>query len=96
MQAIRRIGYTPVSAILDIVDNSIVAKANFIEINIVTQADPKKPLKRIINKTTIIDNGCGVTPERIYNSLTLGLLDSTYEDNSLSKFGFGLKSAGFS
>lgn len=45
LEAVRRIGYTPVSAILDIVDNSIVAEAKEIRIMINTEPHPNKKLK---------------------------------------------------
>ena len=96
LEAVRRIGYTPVSAILDIVDNSIAAKADKINIQIETKPHPLKKLKEIIADIVIADNGSGMNESQMYNALTLGSPNSEYENNSLSKFGFGLKSAGFS
>jgi hypothetical protein len=96
LSAIRRIGYTPVSAVLDIIDNSIVAGAAKIEVVIATEQHPAKQLKEQITEIIVIDNGSGMTEERMLNALTLGSPDSDYDDGSLSKFGFGLKSAGLS
>jgi hypothetical protein len=96
LEAIRRIGYTPISAILDIVDNSVAAKADKIDIWIETKPHPLKKLKEIIADVVISDNGKGMNESEMYNALTLGSPYSEYENNSLSKFGFGLKSAGLS
>jgi hypothetical protein len=96
LEAVRRIGYTPVSAVLDIVDNSIVADAKRIDIEIITKPNPLKPLNEIITDVIISDNGYGMKQEEMVNALTIGSPDSEYGDNSLSKYGFGLKSAGLS
>jgi len=96
LEAIRRIGYTPVSAILDIVDNSIVAEASEIKIIINTKPHPTKKLRQIISDIYICDNGKGMSPSQMTNALILGSPESSYDKNSLSKFGFGLKSAGLS
>jgi len=95
-EAVRRIGYTPVSAVLDIIDNSVVAKADKINIQIETKPNPQKPSKDTITDIVIYDNGSGMEKSQMFNALTLGSPDSDYENNSLSKFGFGLKSAGLS
>jgi len=96
LEAIRRIGYTPVSAILDIIDNSIVAEAKEITIKINTEPHPTKKLKQVISDIWICDNGKGMSPEEMTNALVLGSPESQYEEKSLSKYGFGLKSAGLS
>lgn len=93
MTGIRNMGYTLESAILDIVDNSIVAGAK--KVNIIIQAEDKT-LKQSIRRIIIDDNGKGMNTDQIYNALELGSSQSLYENNSLSKYGFGLKSAGFS
>ena len=93
MTGIRNMGYTLESAILDIVDNSIVAGAK--KVNIIIQAEDKT-LKQSIRRIIIDDDGKGMNTDQIYNALELGSSESLYENNSLSKYGFGLKSAGFS
>lgn len=93
MTGIRNMGYTFESAILDIVDNSIVAKSKNIKIFIQAEDDTRdQSIKRII----IEDDGTGMNEDQIFNALELGSSESQYEENSLSKYGFGLKSAGFS
>jgi hypothetical protein len=92
------IGYTPVEAILDIVDNSVSAGAKKISISIKMSMREAVSGSRgqphaIVEAIEILDDGCGMDNNGIINALTLGADDSKYEKNSLSKFGLGLKSA---
>lgn len=93
LNGIRNFGYTFESAIYDIVDNSIVAEAK--EIRISLEYDRNVATEKI-SKIVITDNGIGMNADQIYNALFLGSPNSTYSENSLSKYGFGLKSAGLS
>ena len=93
LNGIRNMGYTLESAILDIIDNSIVAGAT--EISVLIDSENDK-FNSLIKKIIISDNGKGMNIDEIYNALELGSPNSCYENNSLSKYGFGLKSAGFS
>lgn len=93
LNGIRYMGYTPVAAFQDIIDNSIAAEASEIEVIIQTS---EKSIRPNINKVVFIDNGKGMNFEMIKNALLLGSPSSEYAENSLSKFGFGLKSAGLS
>lgn len=93
MTGIRNMGYTFESAILDIIDNSIVANAKDIRIEIKSEDGN---LNQCIKSIMVIDDGDGMTENQIYNALELGSSESQYQENSLSKYGFGLKSAGFS
>lgn len=93
LSGIRCMGYTPVAAFQDIIDNSIAADASAIEVLIETT---EKSIRPSISKAVFIDNGIGMDLEMIRNALLLGSPDSEYSENSLSKFGFGLKSAGLS
>lgn len=93
LSGIRCMGYTPVAAFQDIIDNSIAASASKVEIIVETS---EKSIRPNINKVIFIDNGIGMSLEMIKNALLLGSPDSEYGENSLSKFGFGLKSAGLS
>lgn len=95
IEAISKIGYNPVAAILDIVDNSVTAKAN--KVDIIINRDESKTVTRYhsITDIKIIDNGIGMDEEAMKVALSLGS-DITYDSGSLSKFGMGLKSASFS
>ena len=94
-QALGRIGYDPVSALLDIVDNSVSANATSVVINVKEERkeeDSGKP-KAILNSFSIADNGCGMGEDGLANALTLGSSNQLYHEYTLSKFGMGLKTA---
>jgi hypothetical protein len=93
--AIAKIGYSPASALMDIIDNSVTAEATEIIVEIETDTDKTFAAKNNVITYRIIDNGKGMNQEEIKNSLKLGS-ESKYQSNSLSKYGMGLKSAGFS
>ena len=82
---LRDTGYNFNTAIADIVDNSIAAKAT--KINIVVDLDPSMKLK-----VFIADNGIGMDMDGLKNAMKYGSKERT-EKNSLGKFGLGLKTA---
>lgn len=92
-----RIGYTPPTALCDILDNSIRAKAKNIYILIVKErpelGDKKKDNVR---EYVVIDDGDGMDEDGLKEALKLGSSGVNYGGDSLSKFGLGLKSAAFS
>lgn len=94
-EAISKIGYKPSSAILDIVDNSVVAEAKNIIIRFFIKKGKNLNNIQNIDKIQIVDSGKGMNAEGIKKALQLGS-DVGYGQNSLSKYGLGLKSAGFS
>ena len=91
---ISRIGYTPASAICDIIDNSVSAKAENIHIIIKTK-HANENRKNDVLEYLIIDDGSGMNLTQLENALDLGSNDSEYAADTLSKFGLGLKSASF-
>ena len=97
-QALGRIGYEPVSALLDLVDNSVSANATDIVINVETEQEEREAGRRgrpraILKSFAVADNGCGMDEEGIANALTLGSSTELYDEHTLSKFGMGLKTA---
>ncbi|MBZ9779888.1 ATP-binding protein [Psychroflexus sp. CAK8W] len=94
-EAISKIGYKPSSAILDIVDNSVVANSDNITIELHMKEGKSLNNVQNINKIRVIDDGIGMNKESIKKALELGS-NVNYQENSLSKYGLGLKSAGFS
>jgi hypothetical protein len=90
IQALRSIGYNSQTAIADIVDNSIDAKAN--NINIEFEYDMGSGFIRIE------DNGKGMTDEHLQKAMTIGSKDPRVprEKEELGRFGMGLKTASFS
>ena len=97
-QALGRIGYDPVSAILDLVDNSVSASATSIVVKVDTKSEARTEGQRgrtraVLKSLVIVDNGCGMDEAGLDNALTLGSSAQLYNTNTLSKFGMGLKSA---
>ena len=97
-QALGRIRYDPVSAILDIVDNSVSASATSIVVKVDTESEERTEGQRgrtraVLKSLVIVDNGCGMDEAGLDNALTLGSSAQLYHTNTLSKFGIGLKSA---
>lgn len=93
---ISRIGYTPASAICDIIDNAVSANAKNIHIEIIQKSNSSNPnRKNNVQQYLIIDDGNGMNKERIGNALDLGSSELYYSEETLSKFGLGLKSASF-
>jgi hypothetical protein len=93
--AIAAIGYSASSAVMDIVDNSVAYGGHSIKIEVILTDDKNYADKTNISAIRIIDDGDGMTEDAALAALDIGS-DQTYPENSLSKFGFGLKSAGFS
>lgn len=85
--AIGRIGYEFEHAIADIVDNSIDAKASDVLIRF--NHDGKA-----VRSVAMIDNGRGMTGKQLDTAMAFGAKTKTNE--SLGKYGMGLKSASFS
>ena len=85
LQGFSRYGYTPQTALADLIDNSIGAKARRIRIDISEQIDGS-------NKVYIVDDGIGMTLDRLKSALAPGS-PSDIQNSDLSKFGFGMKTA---
>jgi hypothetical protein len=83
------VGHTMPSAVADLVDNAISADATRIDI---TFGRPDGGHGRWMS---ISDNGSGMEPARLAEAMRIGS-DSEYEDNSLGKYGYGLKGASWS
>ncbi|WP_411361041.1 ATP-binding protein [Pseudidiomarina sp. YC-516-91] len=90
VQSLRSIGYSLESAVADVVDNSISAKAENIEI--FTEWRGGKPV------LTILDDGIGMSPREVRSAMTLGAVGPQHlrEPDDLGRFGMGLKTASFS
>lgn len=94
-EAISKIGYKFHAAIEDIVDNSVAAKAKNIQIIFELEENATLTEKNKVVSITIIDDGIGMHETGVNTALDLGS-DVSYNSGSLSKYGLGLKSAGFS
>lgn len=90
INSLRSIGYDLNSAIADIIDNSIDAKANTINIDIVWGKNG--------SYIRIQDNGTGMNQKELKDAMRLGS-KNPYDQrsiNELGRFGMGLKTAAFS
>lgn len=88
LESIRSIGYNFNSALADILDNSISAKAENIDIYLVES----------IPAIVIVDDGNGMDKNELDMAMDLGSKspEATRDINDLGRFGLGLKSASFS
>lgn len=85
--SLRDLGYSFPQAVADLVDNSVAAEATSIEIDLVFEG-PDSWLR-------IVDNGQGMTRSEATEAMRYGA-HQEYEDESLGKFGLGLKTASLS
>jgi hypothetical protein len=95
LRAIARIGYTPQSAICDIVDNSVAAEARRVAVHLEREPDIAENRRNSAARYIIADDGWGMDTGELIAALGLGV-DRDYGQGSLSKYGLGLKSAGLS
>lgn len=90
VESLRGLGYTTATALADIIDNSIAARATDVSLSF-TWAGPE-------SRISILDNGTGMTPEELDRAMRLGErspLDQR-SPGDLGRFGLGLKTASFS
>ena len=85
--SLRDIGYDFVTALADVVDNSVAAGASAVDITIEFAGDD--------SRVVIADNGSGMTTSEINEALRFGSRQS-YTQKDLGKFGLGLKTASLS
>jgi hypothetical protein len=90
IQALRSIGYNSQTAIADLIDNSIDAKALNISLEF-SYNEGNGSIK-------IIDNGNGMDGNELQTAMTIGSKDprDRRERDELGRFGMGLKTAAFS
>lgn len=90
IKTLMRIGYNFNSALADILDNSITAKASQVSI----EALPGGTSPAV----TIVDDGKGMTKAELINCMRLSCKDAeeSREDGDLGRFGSGMKTASFS
>lgn len=85
IESLRDTGYSFVTAVADIVDNSITAEATTIHINLFSEFDGNL-------KFQIADNGTGMNQEELKQAMRYGSPEKD-DPQSLGKFGIGLKTA---
>lgn len=89
IESLRDLGYECATAVADLVDNSISARASEVHIEIQTQGPTKAPF------ILIADNGLGMDRERLYEAMRFGT-HQEYAAEDLGKYGLGLKTASLS
>jgi hypothetical protein len=88
VRAISRIGYTLEEALADLIDNSVDAEANNVEITFFRN-------DRELTAVAIADDGRGMTTEQLHQGMRFaGRTDQKPEE--LATYGFGMKSASLS
>lgn len=90
LQSARAFGYTVETAIADLIDNSITAKASEIKITY--------GIDRYSSFVRVEDNGIGMNEKELLNAMKVGSFNPLNErhENDLGRFGLGLKTASFS
>ena len=98
LNALREVGYrSTATAIAELVDNSIEADAD--DIQIMTFSKMEKGSKRAtyrVQSLAVLDNGKGMAEEEIAKCLSLGWGTRLDTREGLGRFGFGLKGASIS
>lgn len=90
IESLRAFGYTTKTAIADLIDNSISARATTVRVEFRwSGAD---------SSIAIADDGCGMTTEQLVEGMRLGTSGPavTRDTGDLGRFGLGLKTASFS
>lgn len=90
INSVRGLGYSPETAIADLIDNSITAGASTVEIDL--HWNDGRPT------AAILDNGRGMGEKRLATAMQLGGEgpDAARSENDLGRFGMGLKTASLS
>lgn len=90
VEALRGLGYSPATALADVVDNSITAEAGRVDIGF----DWEETASRI----SILDDGIGMSEAELDRAMRLGERNPRHERpaNDLGRFGLGLKTASLS
>src|SRR5690349_24798536 len=89
VESMRAIGYSLETAIADIIDNSIAAKATTVAIRFLPEDDPY---------VVIVDDGEGLSAEELTHAMQHGSQNPTEVRShfDLGRFGLGLKTASLS
>jgi hypothetical protein len=89
IESMRAVGYSLESAVADIIDNSVSAKARHIRLRFSPYREPY---------VAIIDDGCGMKPDELRAAMRHGSTNpgDTRSATDLGRFGLGLKTASLS
>lgn len=89
MESLRSVGYTLETAIADIIDNSIAAGGNQVDVKFAAEPEPR---------IAVIDNGSGMDRATLLQAMRLAGRPATdkRQAHDLGRFGLGLKTASLS
>ena len=92
LESLRGMSYSLETAVSDVIDNSISAGAQIIDVNVIRNENG------LPVALDIVDDGCGMSRAKMLESLTLGSTSPRERRNNqdLGRFGLGLKTASFS
>ncbi|WP_341990191.1 ATP-binding protein [Azorhizobium sp. AG788] len=90
LQSLRGLGYSPETALADLIDNSIAAGASAISVDL--DWNGGEPIARVL------DDGCGMDAEALVRAMCFGGNgpDGERAETDLGRFGLGLKTASLS
>lgn len=90
VEALRGLGYSPATALADIIDNSIAAGADHVQLGFRWAGTA--------SSITVLDNGRGMSRDELLGAMRLGDRNPLDEraPGDLGRFGLGLKTASFS
>lgn len=90
IESLRALGYTPGSAVADLIDNSVTASAAHVWVT--------GKWAGTDSWIAIVDDGVGMTDQRLRQAMRIGSGDplDVRAEGDLGRFGFGLKTASFS
>jgi hypothetical protein len=99
LESFRDAGYDLPAAVGEVVDNSIEARAQHVNIEtfeIETNGRKRGKQRTSIESIAFADDGVGIPPEILPNSLTMGFSTRYNQRNGLGRFGVGAKLAALS
>lgn len=90
IESLRGLGYSVSTALADIIDNSLAAGADHVDVYFIWEGRHQAIVIR--------DNGHGMSDPELFNAMRLGFLSPLAEraSHDLGRFGLGLKTASFS
>lgn len=94
LEAISNSGHDIISAIADIIDNSLEKSVNASKVSIFLEKSEVKG--NILQKISICDNGCGMDVNTLSEALRLGSISNKSKKSDFGCFGMGLKSSSLS
>jgi hypothetical protein len=90
IEALRGLGYSTATALADIIDNSITARATQVDITFYWEGQN--------SRIAVLDDGDGMDEEQLDKAMRLGYLSplDKRDEHDLGRYGLGLKTASFS